>query len=458
MEVKGKRYLIIGAARSGKAAAEFLRGQGAEVYLNDLKNKAELADGLPESLEKIGVNLILGQHADVQELQPDYLIVSPGVPFSIPPLLEAKNRGIPVWSEIELASRFTKASLVAVTGTNGKTTTTSWLGKIFADSGKKAFVGGNIGVPFISEAEKLSSEDIAVLEVSSFQLETTETFQPKVALVLNITPDHLDRHATYEGYLAAKKKIFLNQQENDWLILNYDDPVTRSLAKHAKGKVLFFSRQHILKEGFCIVNGWMVVKNEKETVHFLKIEELGIKGSHNLENALAAAAAGWVMGVGFISLAHSLRTFPGVPHRLEPVLTYQGVTYINDSKGTNPDASIKALDAFAEPIILLAGGKSKGSDFLPFAEKIKEKVKKLVLLGQAAPEIEEAVRKVGYVNYQHAGSFAEAVELAGALAEEGDIVLLSPACASFDMFDNFEQRGDVFKTLVGRLTKKKDNK
>ena len=451
MEFSGKRFIVIGAARSGKAVADFLIKHRALVYLNDLKKRDEFCEDILGPLEKAGVQLILGQHADVCKLQPDYLIVSPGVPFAIPPLVEAKKVGIPVWSEIELASRNTQAPLVAVTGTNGKTTTTALLGQIFADSGRKVFVGGNIGVPFISEAEKLATEDVAVLEVSSFQLETTENFQPQIAVILNITPDHIDRHDTYEGYIEAKKKVFSNQKGNDCLILNYDDPETKDLAWSAKGRVLFFSRQHILNEGFYVSDGWMVVKNEGQITHIIKVEELGIKGGHNLENALAAATAGWLMGVSFESIAHSLKTFPGVPHRLEPVLTYQGVTYINDSKGTNPDASIKALEAYEQPIVLLTGGKSKGSDFLPFAEKIKERVKELVLVGQAAQEIEEAIKKVGYSRYQHAASFSEAVELASQLAEEGDIVLLSPACASFDMFTDYEHRGDVFKELVQQL-------
>jgi UDP-N-acetylmuramoylalanine--D-glutamate ligase len=453
MPNKGKKVLVIGAARSGLAAAKFLAEHGAMVFLNDLKKREELAEEPLQFLEELGVNLILGKHAVVTELNPDLLIVSPGVPFSAPPLLEAKEKRIPVWSELELAVRFTTAPIIAVTGTNGKTTTTTLLGKIFTDAGRNTFVGGNIGVPFIGTAEKMGCEDRVVLEASSFQLETTQIFRPRVAVILNITPDHLDRHNTYEGYLKAKSKILANQTAQDWLILNKDDAETAKLAEQAKARVLFFSRKHILKEGFCVENGWITAKDGAQTVRILKAEELGIKGGHNLENALAATAAGWVMGVDAQSLARSLRTFAGVAHRLEPVLTYQGVRYINDSKGTNPDASIKALEAYEEPIVLIAGGKSKGTDFLPFAIKIKEKVKALVLVGQAAGEIAEAVQKVGYSNVHHVQGFAEAVEQAGNLAKEGDLVLLSPACASFDMFDNYEQRGDVFKELVHNLAK-----
>lgn len=456
MKIQGKRFLIIGAARSGQAVAKFLLKNGGHVFLNDLKKRQDLGAQELEFLEKGGIRLILGQHPELNEINPDFIIVSPGVPFSIPPLLEAKKSGIPVWSEIELAARFARAPLVAVTGTNGKTTTTTLIGKIFADSGRKVFVRGNIGEPLISKVEEISAEDIIVLEVSSFQLATTEAFRPKVALILNLTPDHLDRHNTFVGYCQAKQKIFLQQQENDWLILNADDLETRKMATQAKGKVLFFSRQHILEEGFCVSDGWLAVKKKEKITRLLSTEELRIKGSHNLENALAAAAAGWVMGVEAESIAYSLRTFLGVEHRLEPVLTYHGVTYINDSKGTNPDAAIKALEAYDRPIVLIAGGKSKGSDFLPFALKIKERVKELVLVGQAAPEIAEAVKKVGYTHIHYVSSFVEAVKKASHLAKEGEIVLLSPACASFDLFANFEQRGQVFKELVHRLAQEKN--
>jgi len=451
MELRGKKVLVIGAARSGLAAGNFFSIHGANVYLNDLKNEEELPKDIIKSLNKIGVKLILGEHVTIEKLMPEIIIVSPGVPLSIQPLIEARKRGIPIWSEMELAAQNTRASMVAVTGTNGKTTTTELLGIIFADSGRNTFVGGNIGVPFISKAEDLLAGDVAVLETSSFQLETIQKFKPHIALILNITPDHIDRHGTFIEYINAKAKIFVNQDKNDWLILNWDDLETRKLADKAKSNVLFFSRRHNLKEGFCVENGFIVAKIGRKVVRILEEKDLLIKGGHNTENALAAVAAAWTMGVSVESMAKSLKTFPGVPHRLENVLTYKGVKYINDSKGTNPDASIKALDAYEKPIILIAGGKSKGSDFLPFAEKIKEKVKDLILIGQASDEIEKAVKQVGYSRYHKASGFQEAVTKASFLAIAGDIVLLSPACASFDMFDNFEHRGDVFKELVNNL-------
>ncbi|MFZ5752976.1 MAG: UDP-N-acetylmuramoyl-L-alanine--D-glutamate ligase, partial [Bacillota bacterium] len=453
MEVKGKVVVVIGAGKSGMAAAQFLASHGSRVYLNDIKTRENLEERSLHNLEKMGITLLLGAHGDIAGLQPDLVIVSPGVPLTIPPVAEARERNIPVWSEMELASRFTKAPMVVVTGTNGKTTTTALIGQIMEDAGFKTFVGGNIGVPFISEAEQLQPQDVAILEASSFQLETTESFKPFISLILNITPDHIDWHGSLEGYIKAKAKIFARQDEKDWLILNGDDRETRALAGLAKAKVLFFSRKHILEEGICVENGYLVVKLEGKTVPVIKPEEIFIKGSHNLENALAAVGAGWLMGVSAESLERSLRTFPGVPHRLEPVLNIDGVRYINDSKGTNPDASIKALEAYPDPIILIAGGKSKGSDFTSFAEMIKDRVKALVLVGQAAGEIEEAVKKTGYYNYYRVETFKDAVYKARDLANQGDIVLLSPACASFDMFRSYEHRGEVFKELVHELAK-----
>jgi len=454
MRIQHKKVLVIGAARSGLAAAEFLIEQKAIVYLNDIKSRESFDQAELARLEKKGVKLIFGQHPDIEALEIELIVLSPGVPLSIPPVESAKTKNIPILSEMELASCYTKAPMVVVTGTNGKTTTTALIGQIFSDVGRGVFVGGNIGVPFIGSAKELSTHDVAVLEASSFQLETTHTFKPKVALILNLTPDHIDRHGSYEQYIAAKEKIFANQDSDDWLILNWDDEETRKLAQKAPSKVIFFSRKHNLKEGFCVEDGYIVAKIGDKTVPIIKAEEIYIKGGHNLENALAGAAAGWVMGIGTEELKKTLSTFPGVAHRLEKILVHNGIEYVNDSKGTNPDASIKALEAYDNPIILIAGGKNKGSDFLPFAEKIKEKVKALILLGQAAGEIEAAVKVYGYDNIYHVGTYPEAVEKAISLAADGDVVLLSPACASWDMFNNYEERGDLFKELVKQAADK----
>lgn len=453
VDYKDKIVLIIGAAKSGIASARYLANKGAKVFLNDLKTRDELPKEAVK-LEFEGINFILEVHADIKKIKPQLVIVSPGVPFDNPAVMSALKENIPVWSEMELASRCTKAPMVVITGTNGKTTTTSLVGQIFVDAGKRTFIGGNIGVPFINEAEALTEQDVAVLEASSFQLEGTEQFKPRVSMILNITPDHLDRHGSMQGYINAKAKIYAQQDENDWLVLNKDDEKTKNLAEMAKTRVIFFSRKEILDVGFFVEDGYVCARFNNDTTRIISCDEIKIEGSHNLENALAAVAAGWLMGVEVNSIAESLRNFPGVPHRLEQVGVINGVRYINDSKGTNTDAAIKALEAYNEPIILIAGGKSKGCDFLPFANIIKERTKGLILVGQAAEEIEKAVKSVGYQNYRQVQSFKEAVEMARNLAVAGDIVLLSPACASFDMFRSYEHRGDYFKKIVHEMAKK----
>lgn len=451
MNLQGKKVLIIGAARSGLAAAAFLADEGASVWLNDIKKKEGFNPLDLAALRKKGVELLFGYHPDVADLGAELIVQSPGVPLNIPPFEQARSEGIPVWSEMELASRFTQANLVVITGTNGKTTTTALTGQIFSDAGYGVFVGGNIGVPFISKARELGPADVAVLEASSFQLEMTQDFKPKVAVILNLTPDHLDRHGTFAGYISAKAKIFANQDAEDWLILNWDDEETRKLGQQALSRVIYFSRTHNLEEGFCVENGLLTVRLKGQNIPIIKTQDIFIKGGHNIENALAAVAAGWVMGVGAESLKNTLSAFPGVPHRLERVRIHQGVEYVNDSKGTNPDASIKALEAYDNPIVLIAGGKNKGIDFTPFAEKINKKVKALVLVGKAAPEIQEAVEKAGFTNYHHVQDYPAAVAKAAELASPGDVVLLSPACTSWDMFNNFEERGDLFRELVNKL-------
>ncbi len=451
MELKNSKILVIGAAKSGVAAALFLAGKGNEVILNEIKAQEEINPEIVAGLKKASVQLLCGQQPDIDSIRPQLIVPSPGVPLDIPPLKRARELGIPLWSEIELGCRWTAAPIVAITGTNGKTTTTALIGRIMDEAGKNVFVGGNIGIPFVSKAEELGSDDVAVLEVSSFQLEATEEFRPKVALILNITPDHLDRHGSMAGYIEAKARIFANQNQDDYLVLNWDDEETRKLAPRSRTRVIFFSRKHKLEEGIFVADGQIVALFAGEHEPIIPVSDIGIKGGHNLENALAAVAAGWLMGVPAAVLAESLRTFPGVEHRLESVATINGVLYINDSKGTNPDASIKALEAYEQPIILIAGGKNKGSDFKAFAQIIKERVKALVLVGQAAPEIEAAVKSVGYDNYQIVSSYKEAVAKASQLSVPGDVVLLSPACASFDMFANYEERGRVFKELVQEL-------
>lgn len=450
MEVRGKRVLVIGIARSGIAVAKFLKEKGAEVILSDIKSRKEIGD-IIDDLEKSGFSLVLGQHPSISKEEVAFIVVSPGVPLQIEPIKKAREEGIQVFSEIEIAYQYAKAPIVAITGTNGKTTTTSLVGELFKNNGFKTLVGGNIGNPLIAEIEDYLEKDVIVAEVSSFQLETIEDFLPKVSVILNITPDHLDRHGTIENYTEAKANIFLNQQDREFTILNFDDPRVADLAKKTKASVIFFSRKHILEEGVYVNEGsiWSALKGKKQVI--CSVNEVKIPGSHNLENSLAAVAVGVAFGLSVEVIAKTLKTFPGVNHRLEFVAEVNGIRFINDSKGTNPDASIKALEAYVEPIVLIAGGRNKGSDFGEFATKIKEKVKELVLIGESAPEIKSAAEKVGFGNIHSVTSYPEAVKKAYELANKGEVVLLSPACASWDMFNNYEERGDLFKQVVRDL-------
>lgn len=442
----GKKVLVIGAARSGLAGAEFLAKHGWQVVLTDMK-QVEAVD----NLQALGVSFVWGQQPDVAAIGPDLIVISPGVPLTIPPVVEARARQIPVIGELELAYENCQAPFVAITGTNGKTTTTTLTGELLKKTGKQVFVGGNIGVPLISYVENLQPQDVVVAEVSSFQLETTETFRPHLALMINLTPDHLDRHGDMAGYLAAKAKIFANQKESDYLVLNYDDEALRGLEKQSRGTVIFFSQRHKLEQGVYLDGTQVVLKlNGTETV-ICDASEIAIKGKHNLENAMGAIALAYLSGVTPADIREVLRSFPGVEHRLEPVRTLRDVLYVNDSKGTNPDSTIKALEAYDRPVVIILGGKNKGSDFTQLAQLVKERVKKAVVLGQAKPVIVEALEKADFHDYMETDTFEEAVAAAAAAAEAGDLVLLSPACASWDMFNSYEERGHLFKELVAAL-------
>ncbi len=448
LEWNGLRILIVGMARSGVAAALTLAKLGAAVTVCDLKEKKELNE-IAARLETAGISIVAGGYPKIKD-NFDLVIPSPGVPATITPLMEAASHGIRIWSELEAACRLVQGQMIAVTGTNGKTTTTSLIGQMFQDVNLPLIVAGNIGVPLIGEAVQSTEQHTLVVEVSSFQLEWVEQFRPKVAVMLNITPDHLDRHKTLDNYIKTKANIFSNQTAIDYTVLNFDDPNIKKMASLTNAQVIFFSHKHNLEAGVFVRDGIITIKHEEE-LPVVAVEEIAIKGDHNLENALAATAAAWVMGLAPEEIKQTLKSFPGVEHRLEPVRTLNGVQYINDSKGTNPDASIKALEAYQNPIVLIAGGMSKGSDFNDFAESIKEKARVVILLGEEAGKLEDTLRLKQFTAIYHVKDYEEAVPLAQELAHPGDVVLLSPACASWDMFSSYEERGKLFKHLVKEL-------
>ncbi|MTV47558.1 UDP-N-acetylmuramoyl-L-alanine--D-glutamate ligase [Heliobacillus mobilis] len=445
----GRKVLVVGAGKSGIAAARTLARLGAAVTLCDTKATSDIA--CRDELTGAGVKVHGGGYPSITDEGFQEVLMSPGVPLTVPPALEAAEKGIPITGELEIAYLLSQAPFIAITGTNGKTTTTSLIGAILTEACWNPFVGGNIGQPLVEESQHLSADRWVVAEVSSFQLETTDKFRPRVAMILNITPDHLDRHGSMENYRAIKARIFMNQQASDLTVLNADDPLVSSLGEQSQGKVLYFSRQQKVDAGTYCQDGMIWYAGEDGHQPVLAIDELQIKGKHNVENALAALAGTIGLGIDPAVAARAARNFQPVEHRMEPVGMVNGVEYINDSKGTNPDASIKAIESYDKPIVLIAGGKNKGSDFRELASLIKERVKAVVLVGQAAPILEEALRSSGYDQFTRVQTFAETVAEASKLAQPGDVVLLSPACASLDMFPNYEERGRVFKELVRQL-------
>lgn len=445
----GDAILIIGAARSGVASAEYLLSIGKQIVISDMNTK--LAEDVETQLGHASVSYVWGKQPDVAALQPELIVMSPGVPLSIPPVVKARELGIPVISEPELAFRYSDVPFVAITGTNGKTTTTTLTAFLLEKEGRKVVAGGNIGLPLISQCPQMSANDIVVAEMSSFQLESVDSFCPKVAVVMNLTPDHLDRHKTMEAYAAAKANIFKNQGPEEYLLLNKDDAIVAAMAAGAKSHVYYFSQQEILDEGIWLEDGNLVYCLEKNGAPQVLIPaaEIGIVGSHNWQNAMAASLAALLMGQQPEIIAERLRAFKGVAHRMEPVATIDGVLYVNDSKGTNPDSTEKALGSYGErPIVLIAGGRNKGSDMAVLVPLMRAHCRGVVLVGEATGDFIDAFERTGYTAYVCADSFEDAVAKAREMAQSGDVVLLSPACASWDMFDNFEQRGDLFKELV----------
>jgi UDP-N-acetylmuramoylalanine--D-glutamate ligase len=450
MEIKGKSVLVIGAAVTGVPVVRELVKLGAKVTLNDNKKTDELQNVISE-LEHLPVKLVAGGHPDELADKCDFVVVSPGVPLELPVIRRAKSLNKEVISEIELAYRLTDTPIAAITGTNGKTTTTALLGEIIKNSGRSTYITGNIGRAMIMEVGNARPEDIFVLEVSSFQLESVVEFKPKVSAVLNITPDHLNRHKTMENYIAAKCNVFKNQDSNDYTILNADNDETVKLSKRAKSKVLFFSRKKQLSEGAYIEDGYIVVKSGMKKDKIIHKDKIYIPGNHNLENALAASLMAYCLGVEPRVIGDTLQSFRGVEHRIEFVEEIKEVVYYNDSKGTNIDASIKAVEAMSRPTVIIAGGYDKGAEFDAFIEAFDGKIKHMVLIGETADKLEKTAHEHGFWNTHRASDLRLAVQKCSELAEAGDAVLLSPACASWGMFSDFEERGRKYKEYVREL-------
>ncbi len=447
MELNGKRVLVVGLGKSGVASALFLKAQGAQVTVSDTKSGDELRNEIPVLLDH-GITVETGGHGDRTFRGQDLIVVSPGIPVDAPPLVQARALGEAVIGEIELAAQFLPGPIVAITGSNGKTTTTTLTGEIMTAAGFPALVGGNIGTPAISLAERAQPETVIVLEISSFQLETIRTFRPKVAVILNVTPDHLDRHRTFEAYVDAKARIFENQQASDFAVLNADDPTCVAMASRTRAQVFWFSRQKEVQQGAWVRDGTIVFRTAGEQREIMQVSEIPLKGAHNLENVLAAVCAGALMGCDPDKIRQAVRDFKAVEHRLEFVATIRGVDYYNDSKATNVDATIKALESFPANIHLILGGKDKGSDYTVLNDLLHQRVKRVYTIGAAAAKIESQIKNVEVV---HAETLENAIRKASAAARTGDVILLAPACASFDQFKNYEHRGQTFKEIVRGL-------
>jgi UDP-N-acetylmuramoylalanine--D-glutamate ligase len=449
MDLKDKRVLVVGLGKSGVASALFLKDRGARVTVSDTKSPDQLRDEIPVLLDH-GITVETGGHGERTFRGQDLIVVSPGVPVDAAPLLQARASGEPVIGEIELAAQYLPGPIVAITGSNGKTTTTTLAGEILAEGAFPIAVGGNIGTPAISLVAQASRDTVVVLEVSSFQLETIQTFRPKVAVVLNVTPDHLDRHRTFQAYVDAKSRIFENQQASDFAVLNEDDSTCRTLGDRSRAQVFWFSRKKEVQRGAYVRNGQIFFRDAHSQREIMQVSEIPLKGAHNVENVLAAVCAGALMGCEAAQIRRAIQNFKAVEHRLEYVATIKGVDYFNDSKATNVDATIKALESFPANIHLILGGKDKGSDYTVLNDLLRERVKRVYTIGAAAEKIESHIR--GAAEIVHSETLENAIRRASAVAQPGDIVLLAPACASFDQFQSYNHRGRVFKEVVNVLS------
>jgi len=448
VELKNKRVLVVGLARTGVATAFFCAEHGAAVTATDSRSEAEIGEEIGAKLRAANVNLELGGHQEQTFLRQDLIIPSPGVPADAPLLQAARAKGVTIWSEIELAYRFRQGKWIGITGSNGKTTTASLVEHILRTAAFPAILAGNIGTPLISCVDRMTHDTVTVVELSSFQLELIQEFRTDISVFLNLTPDHLDRHHTMELYSKAKARIFENQREEDFAILNADDPGTTPLAP-ARPHVYWFSRKQRAAQGAFLRGDDIVFRDEGREEAVLKRQEVPLPGTHNLENVLAAIAAARIAGASAKAIAEGVRSFAGVEHRLEFVREINGVRYYNDSKATNVDATLKALDAFPGRILVILGGKDKDSDYTVLQTPLRERAILALLIGAAADKIEGQIS--GSVAIERAGTLDHAVEIASQAARNGDVVLLAPACASFDQFQNYEHRGRVFKALVHEL-------
>ena len=454
MDFTGKNILVIGAGISGFAAAKIAKKFGSEVTLSDAKTEADLAKYDFSELRSLGINLIFGPQSDELLDGVDLIIVSPAVPLRIPLLQSAIKRNIKIISEVELAYNLANSPICAVTGTNGKTTTVTLLGLLLETAYKKVGVGGNIGIALSEVALEVAEGGCIAAEISSYQMEATNNFHPHVSAILNVTPDHLKRHGTMEVYQEMKEKIFAQEDDNDFLVLNYDDERTRGIISHADCKVYYFSRKCELDEGAFLIDGELVIKTNGKVQKLCTVDELGIKGAHNVENALAASMVAFCAGAEPEKMRKVLIDFKGFEHRIEFVRELDGVKYYNDSKATNTDSAIKALETFDGHIILIAGGDDKGTDLTEFMQLVKNCVDELILVGDAAARFKQAAIDNGFdINKIHEVGYSmnKAVEAAQKISHAPQVVLLSPACASFDMYDGFEARGRDFKQIVNSL-------
>ncbi len=448
--MNNQKVLVFGSGISGIGSAQLLERVGKEVILYD--GNASL--DAEKIRNQIGANskaeIILGELSEEVMQTLNLVVMSPGVPTDLPVVNQMREMGIPIWGEIELAYTYGKGDVLAITGTNGKTTTTALLGEIMKNYKESVFVVGNIGNPYTTAALDMKEDSVAVAEVSSFQLETIHVFKPHVSAILNITPDHLNRHHTMDAYIAAKEDVAKNQTVNDTCVLNYEDEVLRKFGENVNAKVLYFSSQRKLDKGIYLDNGNIVYKDGLETV-LCHVDELQLLGTHNYENVMAASAMAIAYGVPMDVVCSTIKAFAGVAHRIEFVCEKNGVTYYNDSKGTNPDAAIKGIQAMNRKTLLIGGGYDKDSEYDEWIESFDGKVKYLVLLGQTREKIANTAKKFGFENIIMVDSLEEAVSTCAKLAEPGEAVLLSPACASWGMFKNYEERGDMFKNFVNAL-------